>query len=58
MSMIRVGVVGGTGKLGREIIRLLMNHADLSLGAVITRKGNVLVGKTRAAWLMVERREL
>lgn len=45
MSMIRVGVVGGTGKLGREIIRLLMNHADLSLGAVITRKGNVLVGE-------------
>ena len=43
--MIRVGIVGGTGKLGRDIIRLLIDHEEITLGAVIARKNNSFVGK-------------
>lgn len=43
--MIRVGIVGGTGKLGSDIIRLLMDHNEITLGAVIARKINPFVGK-------------
>lgn len=43
--MIRVGIVGGTGKLGKDIIRLLIEHEEITLGAVIARKNNPFVGK-------------
>lgn len=42
--MIRVGIIGGTGKLGRDIIRLLIEHEEITLGAVIARKNNPFVG--------------
>lgn len=47
--MIRVGIVGGTGKLGRDIIKLLLDQADISIGAVIARRNNPYVGKDLGA---------
>lgn len=43
--MIRVGIVGGTGKLGKDIIRLLIEHTEITLGAVVARKNNPFAGK-------------
>lgn len=44
--MIKVGVVGGTGKLGKEVIKCLLENKEsgVSLGAVITSKTNPNVG--------------
>lgn len=47
--MIRVGVVGGTGKLGKDIIGLLSGHGDMEAAAVVTRKGNPYAGKDISA---------
>ncbi len=35
--MISVGVVGGTGYTGGELLRLLLNHPEVELGAVTSR---------------------
>jgi 4-hydroxy-tetrahydrodipicolinate reductase len=43
--MIKVGVVGATGKLGKDILRLLYNHNEISLSAAISRKNNSFIGK-------------
>ncbi|WP_040952071.1 4-hydroxy-tetrahydrodipicolinate reductase [Gorillibacterium massiliense] len=43
--MTRVGIVGGTGKLGRDIVKMLIDHKEISIGAVVTRKGSSFVGK-------------
>lgn len=42
--MIKVGIVGGTGKLGKDIIKLLSDQTDILIGAVVARKGNPFVG--------------
>lgn len=43
--MIRVGVVGGTGRLGRDIIKLIVEREDIVVGAVTTRSNNLFAGK-------------
>jgi 4-hydroxy-tetrahydrodipicolinate reductase len=42
--MIKVGIVGGTGKLGKDILGLLLDHEEMEVGAVITRRNNKYVG--------------
>lgn len=42
--MLRVGIVGGTGKLGKDIIDLLLESKEIAVGAVVTRKDNQYVG--------------
>lgn len=43
--MIRIGVVGCTGKLGSMIIKKIYNQSVLKLKYVIGRKGNQYIGK-------------
>lgn len=43
--MLRVGIVGGTGKLGRDIAGLMPSRTDMKAGAIIGRKGNPLIGQ-------------
>ena len=43
--MIRVGIVGGTGKLGKDIIALLLDNKEISIGAVIVRRNKPYIGK-------------
>lgn len=43
--MIRIGVVGCTGKLGSMIIKTIYNQSVLKLKYVIGRKGNQYIGK-------------
>ena len=42
--MIRVGIVGGTGKLGKEILQLLQENKELQVGAVLARKQSPYIG--------------
>ena len=35
--MINVGIVGGTGYTGVELLRLLVNHPQVSLGVITSR---------------------
>ena len=35
--MIKVGIVGGTGYTGAELIRLLINHSEVEITAVTSR---------------------
>lgn len=42
--MLKVGIVGGTGKLGREVVSALLECKESTVGAVIARKGNPMVG--------------
>lgn len=35
--MIRVGVVGGTGYTGVELLRLLVRHPEVELGVITSR---------------------
>lgn len=43
--MIRVGIVGATGKLGRDIAGLLTQREDMAVGAVIGRSGSPWIGQ-------------
>ncbi|MCG9041596.1 N-acetyl-gamma-glutamyl-phosphate reductase, partial [Laribacter hongkongensis] len=36
--MIKVGIVGGTGYTGVELLRLLSRHPDVELTAITSRK--------------------
>lgn len=45
LYMIRVGIVGGTGKLGKDILGLLLDHTEITVGAVIVRKSNRDIGR-------------
>ncbi len=40
--MIRVGIIGGSGYTGLELIRILLNHPDVEIASVTSRK---LAGK-------------
>lgn len=42
--MIRVGIAGGTGRLGKEMAGLLLQQEDMGVGAVIGRRGSPLAG--------------
>ena len=35
--MIKVGIVGGTGYTGVELLRILVNHPDVSLQVITSR---------------------
>jgi len=35
--VIKVGIVGGTGYTGAELIRLLINHSEVEITAVTSR---------------------
>lgn len=43
--MIKIAVVGCTGKLGSSIVKGILSRTDVELGAVVGRKGNTFVGK-------------
>lgn len=43
--MIKVGIIGGTGKLGRDIIAVLSGQEEIAVGAVVTRRGNSYAGQ-------------
>jgi len=43
--MIKLGVIGCTGKLGSTIIKTIYNQSALELKYVIGRKGNQYIGK-------------
>jgi N-acetyl-gamma-glutamyl-phosphate reductase len=38
MSKLKVGIVGGTGYTGAELLRLLVNHPEVELVAITSRK--------------------
>lgn len=42
--MIRAGIVGGTGKLGKDILSLLWERGEVQIGAVVVRPGHPLIG--------------
>jgi 4-hydroxy-tetrahydrodipicolinate reductase len=42
--MLRVGIVGGAGKLGRNIIDLLLESTEIAVGAVIVSKNSQYAG--------------
>ncbi|WP_455476773.1 4-hydroxy-tetrahydrodipicolinate reductase [Bartonella sp. B41] len=42
---MRLTVVGGNGKMGRELIATIRNKKDVELHAVLVRKGSIFVGK-------------
>ncbi|NLC45344.1 MAG: 4-hydroxy-tetrahydrodipicolinate reductase [Clostridiales bacterium] len=42
--MIKLGIVGGTGKLGRDLIKFILKSNSDLLNHVIARKGNQFVG--------------
>lgn len=44
--MVKIAVVGCTGKLGSAIVKSILNRNDMELSAAIARKGNQFVGKT------------
>lgn len=43
--MLKITVVGCTGKLGSSIIKNILNRNDVMLGYAVARKGNSFVGK-------------
>lgn len=43
--MVKIAVVGCTGKLGSAIMKNALNRADVAVGYAIGRKGNPFVGK-------------
>jgi 4-hydroxy-tetrahydrodipicolinate reductase len=47
--MLKVGIAGGTGKLGKDILAQLLDHGEIAVGAVIARRGNPFVGKDAGA---------
>ena len=36
--MVKVGIVGGTGYTGVELLRLLIQHPDVEIAAITSRK--------------------
>jgi N-acetyl-gamma-glutamyl-phosphate reductase len=40
IGMIKVGIIGATGYVGIEIVRLLSNHPDVSIEAVVSQSFN------------------
>ncbi|WP_438447822.1 4-hydroxy-tetrahydrodipicolinate reductase [Gorillibacterium sp. sgz5001074] len=46
--MIRAAVIGGTGKLGRDILAVLEGDGEMEAAAVVARKGNPYVGRDLA----------
>lgn len=42
--MLKIGIVGGTGKLGRQLVEFLLVSDKLKIGAVAARPGNQFVG--------------
>jgi 4-hydroxy-tetrahydrodipicolinate reductase len=43
--VIKVGIVGGTGKLGKDILLLLQGQPDMEAVAVVARSGSPFVGR-------------
>lgn len=46
--MLKIAVVGCTGRLGSAIVKNILHRADVELTYAIAREGNVYVGKTIA----------
>lgn len=44
-TMIRIGIIGVEGRMGINILQLVADADDLTLGAAITHKGSVSIGK-------------
>lgn len=44
VGMIRIAIVGCTGKLGSAIMRNAINSTDIEVDYAIARKGNRFVG--------------
>lgn len=44
--MLRIAVVGCTGKLGSAIIKKILNRNDVTLSYAVARKGNQFAGKS------------
>lgn len=44
--MIRIAIVGCTGKLGRTVMKNALNRKDIEVSYAIARKGNQFVGQT------------
>ncbi|RLG34885.1 hypothetical protein DRN98_02055 [Methanosarcinales archaeon] len=36
--MIKVGIIGGSGYTGLELIRILLNHPEVEIAAVTSRR--------------------
>lgn len=47
--MVRAGIVGGTGKLGKDILAQLLDRKDLAVGAVVARRESPFVGSDAAS---------
>lgn len=47
--MVKIAVVGCTGKLGSTIIQNIVKREDVTLSYAVARKGNAYVGKTMSA---------
>ncbi len=45
MDGVRMGVVGGSGRMGREIIRVILDEPGCVLAGVCLRAGDALVGR-------------
>lgn len=43
--MVRIAVVGAGGRMGREIIKLVLQHRQCTLAAALCRKGDVIAGQ-------------
>ena len=46
--MLKIAVVGCTGRLGSAIVKNILHRDDVELTYAIAREGNVYVGKTIA----------
>lgn len=43
--MLKIGIVGGTGRLGSLIIKAIMDDGESEVGAVVGRPGNPFIGR-------------
>lgn len=46
---MRIAIVGGTGRLGSNIIKNVMKRDDVSLQYAVARKGNQYVGQSMSS---------
>lgn len=43
--MVKIGIAGAAGKMGRALVRAVIQHPDLTLGSAWEMKGNPMVGQ-------------
>ena len=46
-KIIKIGIVGGTGYTGVELLRLLVQHPNASLAAITSRSSRSTGGQSR-----------